>query len=776
MIGRVDGGDSQQSFLTGADPNGAEANGSAPTGGAIDGARTDAAPTDAAPKVGTPTGRAPGGEGWTTSADPGTAAVLHGMMTMLSEVLEGLDRRLHALEEAVGDRLPQPAAAAPLSSADLAAELAPVTERLADLEQSLTALRDRPDPTSELVGELRQRLHRRDGEAALHAAVEGLAATVVRVEARLAALAEGDRVTGVDRLVERVDLLEGSMRTAIADGFRGVSAAAADVGEQVRRADPVDDDLYAAVVSVGERLAHTDDLIGAAVADLRSLVADSLGGRGTESINAAVAELSAISSAADAGVRAALADFERRLVDAAQAANAAGADAAGAAATGQQVIAAVSELKERVRLPRPIDEVLASAIQGVDERVAGLAGRVDGMAATVEGAGEAPAERVLASIADLKDRVRKPRPVDEEIKLAMTGAVERVAGLEAELAGATRQVAQDVRAGLGRLHELAAATTALQAESAATAAGVSRIAEDGGGRSQALLDAIAASGQESHERMRSLHASLVRHLDGAGGAGQADGVVAEVQHRLDEVLAAVKSVRASVDRLPPGLEGGLARIAADAAEQQGALTVSLDSLRKALEDQSDGMRKVQESLHALGGMVDGSLERMRSSVGEGLVGVGRRSASAVKLSERLVTMVEDERRGIEAIHALCQSLAGAVEHSGALTGRVADIVLESRSAMRGDAERVETAVHLETIKQYQQNQAQLAQAVAAIGDVVERESAVLSQRLSAVTATVETIRTVLHTHVEGGAGTGRAPEGRPRDDRLREARPQRTRP
>src|SRR5439155_25625918 len=162
MIGRVDGGDSQQSFLTGADPNGAEANGSAPTGGAIDGARTDAAPTDAAPKVGTPTGRAPGGEGWTTSADPGTAAVLHGMMTMLSEVLEGLDRRLHALEEAVGDRVPQPAAAAPLSSADLAAELAPVTERLADLEQSLTALRDRPDPTSELVGELRQRLHRRD--------------------------------------------------------------------------------------------------------------------------------------------------------------------------------------------------------------------------------------------------------------------------------------------------------------------------------------------------------------------------------------------------------------------------------------------------------------------------------------------------------------------------------------------------------------------------------------------------------------------------------------
>src|SRR5439155_7717846 len=137
--------------------------------------------------------------------------------------------------------------------------------------------------------------------------------------------------------------------------------------------------------------------------------------------------------------------------------------------------------------------------------------------------------------------------------------------------------------------------------------------------------------------------------------------------------------------------------------------VSLDSLRKALEGQSDGMRKVQESLHALGGMVDGSLERMRSSVGEGLVGVGRRSASAVKLSERLVTMVEDERRGIEAIHALCQSLAGADEHSGALTGRVGDIVLESRSAMRGDAERVETAVNLETIKQYQQNQAQLAQ-------------------------------------------------------------------
>src|SRR5438552_15275842 len=171
---------------------------------------------------------------------------------------------------------------------------------------------------------------------------------------------------------------------------------------------------------------------------------------------------------------------------------------------------------------------------------------------------------------------------------------------------------------------------------------------------------------------------------------------------------------------------------------------------------------------------------MRCSVDYVLAYVCRRSASAVKLSERLVTMVEDERRCIEAIHALCQSLAGAVEHSGALTGRVADIVLESRSAMRGDAERVETAVHLETIKQYQQNQAQLAQAVAAIGDVVERESAVLSQRLSAVTATVETIRTVLHAHVEDAARPGRPregqPKGQPRDGRHGEAGGQRTRP
>src|SRR5205814_648287 len=40
------------------------------------------------------------GPGW-AGADPGTAAVLHGMMAMLSEVLDGLDRRLSGLETAV---------------------------------------------------------------------------------------------------------------------------------------------------------------------------------------------------------------------------------------------------------------------------------------------------------------------------------------------------------------------------------------------------------------------------------------------------------------------------------------------------------------------------------------------------------------------------------------------------------------------------------------------------------------------------------------------------
>jgi ABC-type transporter Mla subunit MlaD len=232
-----------------------------------------------------------------------------------------------------------------------------------------------------------------------------------------------------------------------------------------------------------------------------------------------------------------------------------------------------------------------------------------------------------------------------------------------------------------------------------------------------------------------------------GDAVDDQGSVA-VLAKLDELARVLGSVRSTVDALPGGVEAAVTAVASEIGEQHEAVSEALDRFRDTMEVEGGNVHRVHEAVKSLSVTVDGGLERMRSSVGEGLVGVGRRSSAVMKQLERVAAMLEDDRRGLESLQALAQTLAAATEQSGAMSGRVADLVLESRSAMRGDIERLESSVHLENVKQQQQAQAHLAQAVATIGDVVERESVVLSQRVSAVTAAVETIRTVLHAHVE----------------------------
>ena len=146
-----------------------------------------------------------------------------------------------------------------------------------------------------------------------------------------------------------------------------------------------------------------------------------------------------------------------------------------------------------------------------------------------------------------------------------------------------------------------------------------------------------------------------------------------------------------------------------------------------------------------------AIEELAASMETGVNSIGRRQAAVYKMVERVVAGMEDEQRGMEVLQRLAQSLGSTVEQGTSMGGRVADLVLESRTALRADVERLESAVHLEAVKQQQQAQAHLSQAVATIGDVVERESAMLAQRVSAMTAAVETIRTVLHTQARSVA-------------------------
>src|SRR5207249_6149685 len=71
-------------------------------------------------------------------------------------------------------------------------------------------------------------------------------------------------------------------------------------------------------------------------------------------------------------------------------------------------------------------------------------------------------ELVLASIADLKDRVRKPRPVDDDLQVAMKGVAERVGRLEGELAGASQQLGHQGAGHASALAELGDRLSSLQ--------------------------------------------------------------------------------------------------------------------------------------------------------------------------------------------------------------------------------------------------------------------------------------------------------------------------
>jgi hypothetical protein len=327
-------------------------------------------------------------------------------------------------------------------------------------------------------------------------------------------------------------------------------------------------------------------------------------------------------------------------------------------------------------------------------------------AETGTGFEEAPARVIGGLRPALEDTANR---LDE-----VQGAVDLAAARMGQSSG---EAADDMRAALSRLHEVMASVAALSTDVAHMGDDVRRLTDDDG-RTQALLDAVASSAQESHDRMRALHSSLTR--------------------RFDAALAQAAAPAPSTD-------------AAEITRQQAAVAHALERFVAAVDAQAEGLSRVQETLASMHGAFGGSLEKLRASTGEGLAQLGRRQAGGLKTLEHLVSLMEREQESLESLHALCQSFGGSMEQGGAMGGRVADLVLETRAALRGDMERLEAAVHLEAVKQQQQGQVHLSKAVATIDDVVERESMMVAQRVAAVAAAVETIRGVLHTHVEDTA-------------------------
>jgi len=390
---------------------------------------------------------------------------------------------------------------------------------------------------------------------------------------------------------------------------------------------------------------------------------------------------------------------------------------------------------------RTVVENLSPAIEDVNDRVGRL-------------------EQALGRLVDQAD-VRSTTLASELHGVLATG-IERIAAVASRAEEATTTELHGTR---NRLDTIAASLVDLAAEVSGIAEVGRRLADEG--RSRPVLEAIDAAARENGEVLAALHSSITRRIDArVRSVGEmVDGLAAPLSATaalaptLHEISQAVSNQHAVVDRvrmLGEELRDAVGGVPGGLAGSLGRQEAALDEMRAAVVGRVGDSDALRDAFAGLDASIGRSLEAVRSYLGEGLMHVSRRQAGTGKAMESATAALQSMERQLNGLAGLCQSLSAGVEQQSGASARVADLVLETRSALRSDVDRLEATVHLEALKLHQQDQARLSGAASATSEVVERETGLLAQRISAVAAALESVRSVLHTHVEDASRAGAA--------------------
>ncbi|HEX2038638.1 MAG TPA: hypothetical protein VHF47_02780 [Acidimicrobiales bacterium] len=372
------------------------------------------------------------------------------------------------------------------------------------------------------------------------------------------------------------------------------------------------------------------------------------------------------------------------------------------------VVDRVAHLHEAVNRSRGEATVAVEQVgESVVERLVGLEAALGSLGAVrLRGGDDLPGlEDVLERLGRVESLVQQ-HTADQEARAAqLTAEVQSVlgAGMERLLthAGAADELlTSDLRGALHRLTEVASAVDGLGTGITALHEQLTRLTAEE--RTRPLVNALETTAREHREAMAELQTALVRRIDGRTSA--------------------------------------LARL----VDGNGELGPLLQRLATALEEQEAHGKELAEAVRAVPGAVEEQVGTLRDELEQTITGMSRRQSATLKLLERLGAELGDEHRRLETVQSLCQSVASAVEQQAAVGGRVAELVLETRSVMRSDVERLESTVHLEAVKGRQQDQARLAQLAAGVTEVVERETALVAQRVAALSAAVEGVRAAMH--------------------------------
>lgn len=372
------------------------------------------------------------------------------------------------------------------------------------------------------------------------------------------------------------------------------------------------------------------------------------------------------------------------------------------------VVDRVAHLHEAVNRSRGEATVAVEEVgESLVERLAGLEGALASLGAVrLHGSDDIPGlQDVLERLGRVESLVQQ-HTADQEARAAqLTADVQSLlgSGMERLLthAGAADElVTADVRAALQRLTEVASAVDGLGGVVTGVQEQLTRLTADE--RTRPLVEALETSAREHREAMAELQTALVRRIDGRTSA--------------------------------------LARL----VDANGELAPLLQRLTTATEEQDARAKELADAVRGVPAAVEEQLGTLREELEQTIVGMARRQSATLKLLERLGAELGDEHRRLETVQSLCQSVAAAVEQQAAVGGRVAELVMETRSIMRSDVERLESTVHLEAVKGRQQDQARLAQVAAGVTEVVERETALVAQRVASLSAAVEGVRAAVH--------------------------------
>lgn len=729
--------------------------------------------------------------------DPGTGAVLHGLMSMLSEVLDGLDRRLDAMESRLAELVERPPPEPQVDTAgihaaiDAAAER--VTEQVVGLAGDLTDADERLARIEQAVVDrvmvaTSERLAR--VEATLSDAVADRTTDVMRRLAHLeASVAEGRAEAGqvAPHVEERLSRFEASF----ADRLNSLDGAAADravdlvrrvgyIEAAVTEAAQADIDAIAGIVprldqltgQLIERIGQAEQVATGQAEQFEARVAMRLA-----ELDAAVAAMRAESAAlpshlgeqlqtaigswrnrlrrgeGDEAVKKAfehlstqLADGLSRLQDAVN------------RAQGESLNAAQTTVAELRRLLETAQGEQLDAVAAVAEKLVAVhedlarhdRALVDAVVADVTGPVGDELQRVRDALEEAFTRTGTmatsvARQVDDVVQAATAAVADRVARERTTADGIRR----DVEVLGARIEELGKSVSAGRREFAVTAQGLPDLLRDViqendlGPAIEAVKDAVASANHEHQDVLRALHSSLAKRFDVRART------IAETLDGLAASLEAARAIGPSLDKVGARLEQQqpfLDQMRAELVQISAAVGALPADMERRHAEATAGLDQVKDAVTTLrkhAAALDRAVQAMRSSQ-DGLAAafVDLRDGNGVvpQRLDQIGAALDITRRQLGEVGELTRGVHGAVEQQQAMGTRLAELVTQVRAATRSDIERVESSIHLEVLKQHQQDQARLTQAVAGVSEVVEREAAVLAQRVSALATEVDAIR------------------------------------